>query len=285
LKRWVRRPELFRDPNAESGPPGWIRSILFITCTGVSFAHGSNDGQKGMGLILVILIGILPAQYAVNLELTRSDVAEISRAATEARAVPAVAAHAAGLGRAAERVEALLRDRSSLRDLSAAERSELRRHSIVVTQAAKELAPGSAESRAASALKRTLDRATLYVPLWVKIAVALALSLGTMIGWQRIVVTVGEKIGKSHLSYAQGAAAEVSAMSTIFAGDMLGLPLSTTHVLSSGIAGTMVANRSGLQKRTVQQVLLAWVLTLPVCVFLGALLFALVLNILLALGL
>ncbi|MBV9674572.1 MAG: inorganic phosphate transporter, partial [Verrucomicrobia bacterium] len=109
-----------------------------------------------------------------------------------------------------------------------------------------------------------------YIPIWVKVAVALALGCGTMVGWKRIVVTVGEKIGKTHLSYAQGASAEVVAMGTILAADHLGLPVSTTHVLSSGIAGTMAASGSGLQMSTVRNLILAWVLTLPVCVFLGA---------------
>ena len=110
--------------------------------------------------------------------------------------------------------------------------------------------------------------------MWVKVAVAVALGLGTMIGWKRIVVTVGEKIGKAHLTYAQGASAELVAMTTIAAADMYGLPVSTTHVLSSGVAGTMAANGSGLQMDTLRNILLAWVLTLPVCVFLGAMLFA-----------
>jgi inorganic phosphate transporter, PiT family len=118
----------------------------------------------------------------------------------------------------------------------------------------------------------------------VKYAVALSLGLGTMIGYKRIVVTVGEKIGKSHLTYAQGGSAELVAMGTILAADHLGLPVSTTHVLSSGIAGTMAANGSGLQKVTLRNILLAWVLTLPVCIFLGALLFALELNVLFSLG-
>jgi PiT family inorganic phosphate transporter len=121
--------------------------------------------------------------------------------------------------------------------------------------------------------KRHLDRATRFIPLWVKMAVALALGLGTMIGWKRIVVTVGEKIGKNHLTYAQGAAAEITAMATIGAADGLGLPVSTTHVLSSGVAGTMLANSSGLQMLTVRNLLLAWVLTLPAAMTLSALLF------------
>jgi len=121
--------------------------------------------------------------------------------------------------------------------------------------------------------KTHIDRATRFIPLWVKVAVALALGLGTMVGWKRIVVTVGEKIGKNHLTYAQGAAAEITAMATIGAADAFGLPVSTTHVLSSGVAGTMAANRSGLQWTTVRNLLMAWVLTLPAAMMLSGFLF------------
>jgi PiT family inorganic phosphate transporter len=121
--------------------------------------------------------------------------------------------------------------------------------------------------------KNHIDGATKFIPGWVKVAVALALGLGTMIGWKRIVVTVGEKIGKDHLTYGQGAAAEITAMLTIGAADGLGLPVSTTHVLSSGIAGTMAANRSGIQFATVRNLLMAWVLTLPSAMILSGFLF------------
>jgi len=117
--------------------------------------------------------------------------------------------------------------------------------------------------------KSEIDAATKFIPLWVKVAVAIALGLGTMVGWKRIVVTVGEKIGKTHLTYAQGACAEVVAMLTIGAADSFGLPVSTTHVLSSGVAGTMAANGSGLQMSTVRNLLLAWVLTLPAAIVLA----------------
>ena len=121
---------------------------------------------------------------------------------------------------------------------------------------------------------KEMDGLTKYIPFWVKLAVACALGFGTMVGWKRIVVTVGEKIGKAHLSYGQGACAELVAMFTILAADNFGLPVSTTHVLSSGVAGTMAANHSGLQKDTLRNIVLAWVLTLPVCMLLGAGLFA-----------
>jgi PiT family inorganic phosphate transporter len=130
-----------------------------------------------------------------------------------------------------------------------------------------------------NAYKKSLDNSTKFIPLWVKIAVAVALGLGTMIGWRRIVVTVGEKIGKSHLTYAQGASAELVAMGTIGAADVFGLPVSTTHVLSSGVAGTMAANGSGLQWETVRNLLMAWILTLPCAITLSASLFVLFVNI------
>jgi PiT family inorganic phosphate transporter len=124
-----------------------------------------------------------------------------------------------------------------------------------------------------TAYKKDLDGATKFIPLWVKVAVAIALGLGTMVGWRRIVVTVGEKIGKSHMTYAQGGAAELVAMGTIFAADWYGLPVSTTHVLSSGVAGTMAANKSGLQMSTVRNLLMAWVLTLPAAILLSGCLY------------
>jgi inorganic phosphate transporter, PiT family len=121
--------------------------------------------------------------------------------------------------------------------------------------------------------KADLDHATKFIPSWVKVIVAIALGLGTMVGWKRIVITVGERIGKAHLTYAQGASAELVAMTTIGAADAFGLPVSTTHVLSSGVAGTMAANQSGLQWQTVRNILLAWVLTLPMSIAIAGSLF------------
>jgi PiT family inorganic phosphate transporter len=131
------------------------------------------------------------------------------------------------------------------------------------------------ENAALANYKSKVDKATKFIPTWVKVAVALALGMGTMVGWKRIVVTVGEKIGKEHLTYAQGATAELVAMATIFAADNFGLPVSTTHVLSSGVAGTMAANRSGLQMSTIRNIAAAWVFTLPAAALLSGCLFAL----------
>jgi len=305
-KLLLRNPALYRAPEGTNPPPIWIRGLLVATCTGVSFAHGSNDGQKGMGLIVLILVGIVPTVFALNLATSSGDIHQLAAASvTMARALeqlPAAqpqstdpdAAHKQltgylhsgrvgpetlpALAGVNARVAARLAPLDSLASLSAVDRIALRLDVYLVSetlsrmQKAKQL-PAALDATLAASYQKSLKQLTDFIPLWVKVAVSLALGLGTMIGWKRIVVTVGEKIGKAHLTYAQGAAAELVAFGTIEAADVLGLPVSTTHILSSGIAGTMVANGSGIQKETVRNILLAWVLTLPVCVLLGAALF------------
>jgi PiT family inorganic phosphate transporter len=304
-KLLIRNPALYQAPEGQAPPPWWIRGLLVLTCTGVSFAHGSNDGQKGMGLIMLILIGIVPAAFALDLSSTQDKVAQVAKSSATAATVlaangggaeiphpqaQAALSHFLTIGKTDAqtlpalrheelRINAALSGIHTMSDLKPDDRRSLRSDIYLASEslgkilkADKTLKP---EDKKALADSRTdLRDVTQFIPTWVKVAVAVALGLGTMIGWKRIVVTVGEKIGKSHLTYAQGASAELVAMTTIGAADMLGLPVSTTHVLSSGIAGTMFANHSGLQKETVRNLLLAWVLTLPVCVFLGATLFA-----------
>jgi PiT family inorganic phosphate transporter len=195
----------------------------------------------------------------------------------------------AAIGTKCREISDILTGRQTLGDLNSDQRKLLRSDLYLTSEALGKLVkqhklPDPAEQKSASALKKNMDKVTKFIPIWVKVAVALALGLGTMIGWKRIVVTVGEKIGKTHLTYGQGAAAELVAMATILAADQYGLPVSTTHVLSSGVAGTMAANHSGLQMETLRNLLLAWVLTLPVTVLLGAGIFAFVLNILIRFG-
>ncbi len=317
MKYFVKRAELYGEPERWKTPPFWIRCILILTCTCVSFAHGSNDGQKGMGLILLILIGILPGSFALNLALDPGSIQNVTTVTRAAEAVltkrmtgaalqneeavaelsaflktsgaltPKTFAAAAGL---TAEIREMLSGRQSLTEIETVKRGRLRSDLYLVTDTINKLDKqgllGSEEERGALLQYReTLDATIRYIPTWVKVAVAIALGLGTMIGWKRIVVTVGEKIGKTHLSYAQGAAAELVAALTIAAADIGGSPVSTTHVLSSGVAGTMAANRSGLQMNTLRNLLMAWVLTLPVCVFLGAMLFALGINVIAGLGL
>jgi len=302
IKALVRKPELFQSADAKKAPPWWIRGILVLTCTGVSFAHGSNDGQKGMGLIMLILVGIMPAAFALNLGLSPVTVQKIEAAEGQVAAVvqkyvkdrPADQKEAetelsgflkttgkltdktvGSLVVTMEEFEATLENKSSLNEVGKPARSGVRTDVYLTQSTIGKLLKTHTitDPNDADTLKQfgdDLNAVTNFIPPWVKVAVAFALGCGTMIGWKRIVVTVGEKIGKAHLSYAQGASAELVAMGTIFAADHFGLPVSTTHVLSSGIAGTMAANRSGLQGKTLLNIALAWILTLPVCVLLGA---------------
>lgn len=270
-----------------------------------------------MGLILLILIGIIPGSFALNLALDPAsiqNVTTVTRAAeavltkrmtgpalrgeeavaelsaflkTSGKLTPKTFAAAAGLS---AEIREMLDGKQSLTEIEVTKRGHVRSDLYLVTGAISKLNQqgllGSEDDRGALLrYSESLDATIRYIPTWVKLAVAIALGLGTMIGWKRIVVTVGEKIGKTHLSYAQGAAAELVAAVTIAGADLGGWPVSTTHVLSSGVAGTMAANRSGLQMNTLRNLLVAWVLTMPVCVFLGAMLFALGINVIVGLGL
>ena len=310
LKFIVRNPALYRAPEGNAPPPLWIRGILILTCTGVSFAHGSNDGQKGMGLIMLILIGTVPTAYALNRSLPASQIADFraaSLAAAEVIQKKAAGYNVLGDPRPAVTVyvsqrkinegtypslAVLVRDigtqvdqYGSLAKVPADAVGNTRNDMYLASEALrflmkdKENDLSKDEVATLNTYKKSLDSATKFIPLWVKVAVAIALGLGTMIGWKRIVVTVGEKIGKSHLTYGQGAAAEVVAAGTIGAADMLGLPVSTTHVLFSGVAGTMAANGSGLQLATIRNIATAWVLTLPAAMMLSGGLYVLFLNI------
>ena len=305
-KAVIRNPKLYEAPEGEQPPPGWIRGLLVLTCTGVSFAHGSNDGQKGMGLIMLILIGVLPASYALKMNSEPAALSAIVASSQQAATTLADAAHGVTLtndqatselsnflktggapgdqtlGALAAKTRAIgekLVGKNTFNDLPTEERRNLRSDFYLASGALAKVVnagkiPDPGAKTALLAYRGQMDKLTKFIPDWVKVAVAISLGLGTMIGWKRIVVTVGEKIGKAHLSYGQGACAELVAMGTILAADNFGLPVSTTHVLSSGIAGTMAANRSGLQRETLRNILLAWVLTLPVCMLLGAALFA-----------
>jgi inorganic phosphate transporter, PiT family len=304
LKFIVRNPALYEAPKGKEPPPLWIRGILILTCTGVSFAHGSNDGQKGMGLIMLILIGTVPTAYALNRTLPVNQVQEFQVNSKAAAAViqkkaeghsvlgnprPAVTAFVSqrkinegtypSLAVLVNDIATQVAQYGSLAKVPAEAVGNTRNDMYLASEAIrflmkdKENDLSKEEAASLSAYKRSLDSATKFIPLWVKIAVAIALGLGTMIGWKRIVVTVGEKIGKTHLTYAQGAAAELVAAGTIGAADVLGLPVSTTHVLSSGVAGTMAANGSGLQLATLRNLLMAWVLTLPCAIMLSAFLY------------
>ena len=313
LRAFVKNRELYAEPKGNTPPPWWIRGLLILTCTGVSFAHGSNDGQKGMGLIMLILVGTMPMAYALNRAMPEAQSVQFVAVAEQAKrvfdtttfttqgaaAAPAAASAPPAMAQAREQLTAYVnhpesnpallpalsattasianevRTYGALNKLPAEAVNNVRNDMYLVSETLRKLGKEQPQlfneqgQREVKAYRDEIDSATKFIPLWVKIAVAIALGLGTMVGWKRIVVTVGEKIGKTHMSYAQGASAEVVAMITIGAADMYGLPVSTTHVLSSGVAGAMVANGSGLQMATLRNLAMAWVLTLPAAMLLS----------------
>ncbi len=303
-KAVIKDQRLYEAPAGEEPPPFWIRFLLVGTCTGVSFAHGSNDGQKGMGLIMLILVGTVPTAYALNHAVSPSQTADFL--ASTAQTVQVVNKYVKPTAVVADSRDDLtnyirtrefndntmlalrqyindigneVKDFGIYKNVPQDKMANLRNDMYVVSETLRLVKKtGKTEftaddEKVLTNYKKHIDLATKFIPGWVKVAVAMALGLGTMVGWKRIVVTVGEKIGKEHLTYAQGAAAEITAMATIMTADSLGLPVSTTHVLSSGIAGTMAANRTGLQMSTVRSLAMAWVLTLPAAMLMSGSLF------------
>lgn len=274
-KRWIRDPELYVPPPADEGarPPGWIRAILISTCGGVSLAHGSNDGQKGMGLIMLVLIGLVPSTYALNLK--QASGARATQTAVKRLKLILVSNHSPALPQSLRELDDLietLEGKTSLREVPLQERWRIRSTIFqleLLLQKQRPTRPGLGGSELERP-REELREAIEYVPIWVGVGVALCLGVGTTIGYRRIVVTVAEKIGKTHLTYSQGACAELVAIATIGLADVAGLPVSTTHVLSSGIAGTMWANKSGIQMATIRKIGLAWILTLPAAMLLSA---------------
>ena len=303
-KAVIKDKRLYEAPSGTEPPPFWIRGLLILTCTGVSFSHGSNDGQKGMGLIMLILVGTVPTAYALNHAITPSQSADfIASSQQTVQVISKYVKPTAVVGDSRDDLTNYIRTKKftdntmlALRqyvsdvgnevagfqqfaNVPADRMGNLRNEMYVISESIRLIEKGHKtaftpdDDKVLVNYKKHIDNSTKFIPTWVKVAVAIALGLGTMIGWKRIVVTVGEKIGKDHLTYGQGAAAEITAMITISTADMLGLPVSTTHVLSSGVAGTMMANHSGLQFATVRNLLMAWVLTLPVSMLLSGFLF------------
>jgi PiT family inorganic phosphate transporter len=304
-KALIRFPALYEAPKDMQPPPWPIRALMVLTCSGVSFFHGSNDGQKGMGLIMLILIGTVPTAYALNHDVTPQSIQQFMAASAQAGqvldrhvnqdSVPPSDARAAvteyirtkqlkpeTIPALREMIGDVNREVTlykSFKSLPAREQSSVRNEMYIASEALRLMVKNhnpaftGGESAALLNYKSQVDKGTRFIPDWVKVAVALALGLGTMVGWRRVVVTVGEKIGKEHLTYAQGASAGLVAMATIFAADRFGLPVSTTHILSSGVAGTMSANGSGLRWSTVRNIAAGWVFTLPAAALLSGLLY------------
>lgn len=306
LSKWlIRYPSLYEAPKHNQPPPFPVRALMVLNCTGVSFFHGSNDGQKGMGLIMLILIGTVPTAYALNHAVGPMEVQDFIAASrmtsqildhyVDPHTAPTPDPRAAvtdyirtkqlrpdtviALRQLVNDLDNEVSHYGAYKALPQKDQANVRNDMYVASEALslmeKAHNPGfSTEDWAAlKNYKSKVDKATKYIPDWVKVAVAIALGLGTMVGWKRVVVTVGEKIGKDHLTYAQGASAGLVAMGTIFAANNFGLPVSTTHILSSGVAGTMTANGSGLRLKTVRNIAAGWVFTMPAAALLSGILY------------
>lgn len=287
-------------------PPFWTRIALIVSAIGVSYSHGANDGQKGIGLIMLVLIGVAPAGFVVNMNSTGYDITRTRDAVNHleqyyqqhaaslthiiqmsppaipspeevpsgpqefhcdaARALPVI-----------QRAQGLLNDLSSYDSLTVEQRSHLRRMLMCISDTAEKAAKlpetSAEDKRFLTKLKGDLLNTIEYAPVWIIVAVALALSLGTMVGWRRVATTIGEKIGKKGMTYAQGMSAQMTAAVSIGVASYTGMPVSTTHVLSSSVAGTMLVDGGGVQGRTIKNILLAWVFTLPVSIVLSGVLY------------
>ncbi len=283
LRRTLDNKAIFKEPPKKQPPPLWIRIILIITCTLVSFFHGSNDGQKGVGLVMLILISIVPLHFAIDTRLDKQNlqthvatlhqlVSQLDTSRLSVEAKEAIAKVSTELGEMEQAIPS-----KSYQDIVPEKRLQIRRDILLISKQTKVIQKevGKEDADAIGKTMKGLAAFTDYAPRWVIIMISISLGLGTMIGWKRIVRTIGEKIGKSHLTYAQGASAELVAASTIGLATGLGLPVSTTHVLSSGIAGSMVASNGikNLQPKTIRNIAMAWILTLPVTIFLSATLY------------
>ena len=290
FKRFAPSKAIFKEPHKRKPPPIWIRLLLITTCTLVSFFHGSNDGQKGVGLVMLILIGIVPFRFALDesknpldlrdsltkVEYVISRVNRADLSPNDQKSLVEIQEKTADLDR-------IFAGKTNVKDLPQQTRFEIRRDVLLLGNRAKKLLASPNVSLSTQdrniydAASKEMKTFTDYAPWWVLLMVSLSLACGTMIGWQRIVKTIGERIGKEHLSYAQGASSELVAAAMIGASTWLNLPSSTTHVLTSSIAGSMVASRGvkNINPGMVRNIALAWVLTLPVTMVLSGLLFLL----------
>lgn len=283
--------KMFKPAKEKKAPPFWMRIVLILTCTGVSFSHGSNDGQKGVGLVMIILISLAPAYFALdnskdinkmmpNIVQIETSIKKLDTLNLGLESKIAYAALTSEINKLKTSIELNKKDPNKAK-------FEIKKNILKIGKASdklifknlskSELKLKKEDEKIIKAGVGGLKSYTDYAPMWVIMMISISLGLGTMIGWKRIVVTIGERIGKTHLSYTQGATSELIAASTIGVSTWLGLPVSTTHVLSSGVAGTMVASRGlkNLRTKTIRTIAIAWIITLPVTILLSGSLFLL----------
>jgi inorganic phosphate transporter, PiT family len=292
LSKTVRDKHLY-EPAREHPPIWWMRGVLVLTCTGVSFAHGTNDGQKSIGLIMLTIIGLFPAVFALNPEAARTlvnlpniarqiepliekygddqkgDAVKAAKALEDYKAEPPASASLSDILRLKDGQDGRLgvasetaKERSGVRDNVYKLIAQLK-HAEEVTDI------NEGDKSKAQSLAKQLGEPVEYAPWWVRILSALCLGIGTMIGYRRIVTTLGQRLGKIHLTPAQGAAAETVSSVLIGISGFSGLPVSTTHIVTSGIAGTMVAAGAGLQFPILRRIVVAWLVTLPVTILIA----------------
>lgn len=282
MKAFIKDKKFFKEVESKKKPDIFTRSVLILTCSCVSYAHGQNDGQKGIGLMMLVLFGFAPVYFAINYELPTSQIDNSYKRYSVVRSqIDSTQLNAADYGL----IKAIDADFNGLMQIvqknpstiAVDNRMKVRQHIISINKNIdkidkSESIPISKENqKELKSVSKLIVQFVNKCPSFVIVLIALSLGLGTMVGWKRIVKTIGEKIGKTHLSYAQGASAELVAATTIIAATSYGLPVSTTHVLSSGIAGSMVASKGikNLQKKTITAIAMAWILTLPVTVLLS----------------
>jgi PiT family inorganic phosphate transporter len=294
LRLVIKNKEIFNKPQDAKAPPLWIRSIMVLTCTAVSFSHGSNDGQKGVGLVMMILIGIVPGYFALDISKNpvsmHSSLVQIETIMhkVDAKKLEIIdQQYLSTINTKIDSLKEIIGCATNFNQIPEINHFEIRKDIILIYKTTDKLISNISEddcsiisSGEIATVKKNLSSLktnTEYAPWWVILMISISLGIGTMVGWKRIVITIGEKIGKTKLTYAQGAASQLIAASTISASSLLGLPVSTTHVLSSGIAGSMVAEDGikNLQGKTMKNIGLAWVVTLPVTTLLSGLLFLL----------
>jgi low-affinity inorganic phosphate transporter len=306
LKKWRSQSRMHLTPDERKAldgkkhPPFWTRVTLIASAMGMSFAHGSNDGQKGIGLLMLVLIGLAPAKYALDMDSSAYQIERTRDAAVHMRdfyesnksrfasqmdlsyktGLPLPVLFKCEVSSTLPAINALTDKLNGIKtyaDLSSEDRRSVRRILLCLDDTAKKASKlpmlTKQEQNDLDKLRKDLSATTEYAPQWVIVVVALALGLGTMVGWKRIVLTVGEKIGNKGMTYAQGNAAQITAATAIGIASWTGMPVSTTHILSSAVAGTMVANKSGLQGGTIKSIAIAWILTLPVTMLLSGSLF------------
>jgi PiT family inorganic phosphate transporter len=292
LKRIVKNKKIFKQPPKDKAPPIWIRSIMVLTCTAVSFSHGSNDGQKGVGLVMMILIGIVPGYFALDMSkspaVMKSNLMQIERIIQTIDTTKLENTEQISLTTINTKIDTLsgiLSGSESFDQIKHEKHFEIRKDIILLYKTTDKFLSSVSDKNVLNSTDMATIKSSIssiktnteFAPWWVILMISLSLGVGTMIGWKRIVMTIGEKIGKTPMNYAQGATSQFIAASTISVSSMLGLPVSTTHVLSSGVAGTMVAEsgRKNLQGKTMKNIGLAWVVTLPVTIVLSGSLFLL----------